>query len=129
MKENKDTLEQRLYIVPGDIELWFDEEDKINVVGGSYLSGIRTYEADEKAPIDRESNTKFYFEDPFEEKASDSDIHALMPGTLCFLSDVLGTLGFETLEEWIKPTISTTLLDSEKVNGKQRHESSKLDGG
>jgi hypothetical protein len=129
MKEDEDSLENKLYIVPGDIELWFDEDDKINVTGGSYLSGIRTYEADEKVPINGETNTRFYFEDPFEEKLSESAIHSLMPNTIMFLSDVLGTLGFETLEEWIKPLPNDVQVFSQKNKEKGMAVDSELHGG
>lgn len=107
---DEEVQQKKLLVVSkGNTEVWLDKDDALKVKGGSCLEGIRTYTADKKGPGHKDKKV-FYFEDPFAKKESGA-VHALMPGTLLFLSDVLGTLGFETLDEWTKP-----------VHQQQRHE-------
>jgi hypothetical protein len=107
----KGSPQHRLCIVPGDMEVWLDAEDRLNVRGGSCLQqGVRTYVADSKPPAHEKV---FFFEDPFAVKRPGA-VHRLMPGTMRFLSDVLGTLGFESLEEWGKPPMAEASTGKEE---------------
>jgi hypothetical protein len=108
----KHSNQQKLVVVvPGSsksdimMEIWLDENDALKVRGRSCLAGTRTYQADQQGPVHEGKKAVFYFEDPFATQ-EDGAVHALMPGTLLFLTDVLGTVGFETLDMWVKPELA-----------------------
>jgi hypothetical protein len=114
----KDSPQHTLCVVPGDIEVWLDEWDRLKVQGGRCMTGLRTYVAEEVV-VDAASNKEhlFHFEDPFAVPKSGAK-HALLHGTALFFSDVLGALGFETLGQWGHPMAAPTAGQETTNEGK-----------
>lgn len=121
MRPIKDSPQHTLCVVPGDIEVWLDEWDRLKVQGGSCMTGLRTYVADDDDDDAVNAASKehlFFFEDPFAVPKSGAK-HALRPGTALFFSDVLGALGFETLGQWGEPMAVPTAGRETASQGKE----------